>query len=73
MIENNGKTFLISGDANNDGTINPVDKNNFWRIQNGEVFDYNSSSADFNMDGVVNPVDKSIIWRTNNSRIEQLD
>lgn len=64
---------MISGDANHDGQINPVDKNNFWRIENGVPFDYLNTKADFNLDGIVNPVDLNGYWRTNNSKIEQLD
>ncbi len=64
---------LIAGDANNDGQINPVDKNDYWRTENGQPYDYFNSKADFNLDGVVNPVDKNGYWRVNNSKIEQLE
>ncbi len=69
----NGKNVLISGDANKDGQVNSVDKNNYWRTENGQPYNYINSKADFNLDGVVNPVDKNSYWRINNSRIEQLD
>jgi len=73
-MENIGGTMvLFSGDANNDGQINAVDKNNFWRIENGNPYNYLNSKADFNMDGIVNPVDKNSHWRINNSTIEQVD
>lgn len=68
-----GKMTMISGDANSDGQINPVDKNDFWRIENGQTFNYLNTKADFNMDGSVNPVDKNAYWRFNNSMVEQLD
>jgi len=68
-----GTMVLIAGDANKDGQINSVDKNDYWRIENGNPYDYFNSKADFNMDGVVNPVDKNGYWRLNNSKIEQLD
>ncbi len=68
-----GIEAMYSGDANNDGQINTVDKNDYWRVENGQVFDYFMSKADFNLDGVVNPVDKNSLWQWNNSRIEQLD
>jgi len=73
MIEVENVKTLISGDANKDGQINAVDKNNFWRVENGEPFDYINSKADFNLDGAVNPVDKNGYWRVNNSKVEQLD
>ena len=64
---------LIAGDANRDGQINAVDKNTYWRVQNGQPFQYLNSSADFNLDGAVNAVDKNNYWRVNNSKTEQLD
>jgi len=68
-----GTMVLISGDANNDGQVNPVDKNDYWREENGNPYNYFDSKADFNLDGIVNPVDKNNHWRVNNSRIEQID
>lgn len=64
---------LIAGDANSDGQVNPVDKNDYWRLENGQPYNYSTTKADFNMDGVVNPVDKNALWRLNNSKVEQLD
>ncbi len=64
---------LISGDANKDGQINAVDKNLYWRPQNGQPYNYLNSKADFNLDGAVNAVDKNLYWRVNNSKVEQLD
>jgi len=64
---------LIGGDANNDGQVNAIDKNNFWRLQNANVFNYLSSGADFNLDGIVNAIDRNTVWRLNNSKSEQLD
>ncbi|MEM9546647.1 MAG: hypothetical protein AAGA77_11785 [Bacteroidota bacterium] len=58
---------MISGEANGDGTVNAVDKNSFWRVQNGAAYDYLTSTADFNMDGTVNAVDKNAYWRLTNS------
>jgi len=68
-----GVMVMIAGDANRDGQINAVDKNGYWRLQNGLPYDYINSSADFNLDGAVNAVDKNGYWRVNNSMIEQLD
>ncbi len=73
MVNIDGKRAMFAGDANNDGQVNPVDKNDYWRVENGNPYNYINSKADFNMDGVVNPVDKNGYWRINNSKIEQLD
>lgn len=64
---------MIAADANNDGQVGPVDKNDYWRVENGNPYDYMGTKADFNLDGVVNAVDKNAFWRINNSMIEQLD
>ncbi len=69
----NGVKTMVAGDANRDGQVNAVDKNDYWRIQNGQPFDYLESNADFNLDGSVNAVDKNAYWRLNNSKVEQLD
>ena len=68
-----GLTCMIAGDANGDGTINAVDRNIYWRIQNGTPFNYLTSTADFNMDGVVNAIDQNLYWRLNNSRTTNVD
>ena len=73
MIDIGGVKAMIAGDANNDGQVNAVDKNNYWRVENAMPFDYINTKADFNLDGIVNPVDKNGYWRVNNSKIEQLD
>lgn len=71
-LNQNGLRMLVGGDANGDGTINATDKNGFWRIENGNPFQYGSSKADFNLDGVINAVDKNVYWRGNNSRVALL-
>lgn len=68
-----GIEAMYSGDASIDGQINTVDKNTYWRVENGQPYSYINSKADFNMDGIVNPIDKNNFWRTNNSKIEQLN
>jgi endonuclease I len=69
----NDTALLISGDANGDGVINVVDKNSYWRNQNGQPFSYNSTLSDFNLDGNINSIDKNNHWRFNNSKIQYLD
>ncbi|MEO0777150.1 MAG: hypothetical protein AAF146_11325 [Bacteroidota bacterium] len=68
-----GVRALYSGNANHDSQVNAVDKNLYWRVQNGQTFDYLIFTADFNMDGAVNAVDKNLYWRINNSITQQLD
>ncbi|MEL6591328.1 MAG: dockerin type I domain-containing protein, partial [Bacteroidota bacterium] len=72
MKNDNGVMMLWTGDANGDGTINAVDNLNFWRVENGQPYNYNINRADFNLDGSVNAVDYNLYWLLNNSRIEQL-
>lgn len=62
---------LWAGDANQDGQINAVDINLFWRPTNGTPFIYGSTPADFNMDGAINAVDQNLYWRPHNSIVEQ--
>lgn len=68
----NGQRLMLAGDANEDGTINAVDKNDRWRTENGRPYEYPTSSADFNLDGRVNAVDKNEYWQLNNSKIVRL-
>lgn len=68
----NNVRLLVAGDANADGTINAVDKNQHWQVENGGAYQYGVTKADFNCDGVVNAIDKNVYWRTNNSRVERL-
>lgn len=67
-----GQRFIIAGDANGDGTINAVDKNARWKIENGLPYQINFTSADFNLDGAVNAIDKNGYWQLNNSKSELL-
>jgi hypothetical protein len=68
----NGLMLLWSGEANGDGTVNAVDKNNHWRLENGQPYQYGINQADFNLDGAVNAVDLNAFWRLNNAKVEQL-
>lgn len=64
--------LLLAGDANQDGAVNAVDKNDHWRLENGQPYIYGNMKADFNLDGAINSVDKNAHWRINNSRLSQL-
>lgn len=68
----NGKALLYGGDGNADGSINAVDKNAVWRIQNGQPFIYYDAGGDMNMDGSVNVIDANGYWRVNNGKISQI-
>lgn len=67
-----GVMCMWSGDASQDGSINVVDKNDHWRLENAQAYQYGTIKADLNLDGIVNAIDKNDIWRLNNSRAAQL-
>ena len=62
---------MIAGDANSDGSIDAVDKNNIWRVENGTTWSYTKYS-DFNLDGNLDAVDKNNFWRPNNGLSSQV-
>lgn len=62
---------MIAGDANGDGTVNAVDYNDHWLIQNGTTYDY-SKTGDFNLDGTINAVDYNNFWLLNNGTATQV-
>jgi flagellar basal body rod protein FlgG len=62
---------LIAGDADGNGAIDAVDKNDFWRVENGTTYDYTKNS-DFNLDGNLDAVDKNDYWRVNNGKATQV-
>ena len=66
-----GNYGMIAGDANSDGTVNAVDFNDYWLIQNGTPYSYNKY-GDFNMDGTINAVDFNNYWLLNNGKATQL-
>ena len=66
-----GVMCMWAGDMNEDGTINAVDKNKYWRLEKETDFIYGTSKGDLNLDGIVNDIDKDTYWRANNSRQQQ--
>lgn len=60
---------LYSGDANANGTISAIDRNSYWRVQNGST---GYLSADFSMNGSVSSTDINSHWRTNNGKTSQV-
>lgn len=62
---------MIAGDANQDGVVDAVDKNSYWRVENGTTYDY-SKNSDFNLDGNLDAVDKNSYWRPNNGKSSQV-
>ena len=68
----NGRALLYAGDANADGSINAVDKNRFWQMQNGQPFQYEAGGGDMNMDGSVDVIDANEYWRINNGKASQI-
>lgn len=67
LKNDNGTMLLWAGDANGDGVVNAVDKNQYWRIENGAPYIYGVTKGDFNVDGNVNALDKNRFWKANNS------
>ncbi len=63
---------MLSGDATSDGNINIVDKNSYWRVQNGTMYEYLLKKADFNLDGNINIMDRNSYWRVNNGSTTQV-
>ncbi len=66
---NSGVYGMFSGDANNDGQIQTIDKNLNWRNEVG-LAGYRSS--DFDLNGQVQTIDKNLYWRLNVGRGTQL-
>jgi hypothetical protein len=60
---------LFAGNGNGDGSINAVDRNSVWRVQNGS-FGY--TGGDFDLNGAVNAVDQNGYWRVNNGNFSQV-
>jgi hypothetical protein len=53
---------MAAGDASNNNSIAPSDRNSYWRIQTGQS---GYKSADFNLNGNVSPSDLNRYWRVN--------
>lgn len=59
------------GDCNNDGGVDALDRNFFWKMQNGQPFQY-LNSADFNLDGGTDALDLNLYWRLMNGTATQV-
>jgi len=57
---------LYSGDANQDGYVNAIDKVFYWQAQNGGI---GYLSGDFNLDKYANAIDKVFYWSANNGKL----
>jgi len=66
-----GIMCLWAGDMNSDGTVNAVDKNEYWKAEKDTEFIYGTSKADLNLDGLVDETDRTNYWRANNSKQQQ--
>jgi hypothetical protein len=60
---------LFAGNGNGDGSINAVDRNSIWRVQNGSLGYF---GGDFDLNGTVNAVDQNGYWRVNNGSVTQV-
>jgi len=63
------KFALFGADGNADGSIDAVDRNLVWRVQNGSL---GYLTGDFNLDGSVDAVDQNLFWRVNNGLLGQV-
>jgi parallel beta-helix repeat protein len=70
MVQVGSVFCLIAGNGNGDATVNAVDRNSIWRVQNGNINGY--YSGDFNLNGIVNAVDRNTYWRVNNGLLSQV-
>ncbi|MGE5399961.1 MAG: beta strand repeat-containing protein [Ignavibacteriales bacterium] len=72
MAALDGYFGMIAGDANQDGTIDATDLNNFWIPQNGTPYDYSGKTSDFNIDGTIDATDLNDYWLNNNGKATQV-
>lgn len=57
---------LLSGDVNQDGVINALDRASCWNLRNQSGY----FSEDINGDGIVNALDRGIIWNNRNASVQ---
>ena len=66
-----GNYAMIAGDGDSNGTINTVDRESVWRMQNGTEVQY-AKMGDYNLDGGVDVLDINLIWRNNNGQVTEV-
>ncbi len=67
LILKNGLWCLYSGDVNNDGIIDALDRMAAWNDRNKSGY----YSTDLNGDGVVDALDRSICWNYRNKGVQK--
>lgn len=68
MVQLNDSIYgMIAGDGNKDFTVDSLDKQQNWRMQNATTWTYDKYS-DFNLDNSIDVFDLNTIWRKNNGR-----
>jgi hypothetical protein len=60
---------MPGGDGTRDGSVNALDRNTVWRVQNGTN---GYLDGDFNLDGGVDAFDMNLIWLLNNGSATQV-
>ena len=60
---------MPGGDGTRDGSVNALDRNTVWRVQNGA---HGYLDGDFTLDGGVDALDQNYIWRLNNGSTTQV-
>jgi hypothetical protein len=64
-----GKFGMYGADGNADGTVNLVDREDVWQVQNGTM---GYLKGDFNMDSGVTITDANQLWNISNGKITQV-
>lgn len=68
MVQLNDSIYgMIAGDGNQDFTVDSLDKQVYWRMQNATVWAYDKYT-DFNLDNSIDVFDLNSLWRKNNGR-----
>ncbi|MCL5030773.1 MAG: hypothetical protein M1480_17320 [Bacteroidetes bacterium] len=60
---------MHSGDGDGNGGISSIDRNNIWRVENGNI---GYLPGDYDLSGGVNSTDLNLCWRVNNGTLTQV-
>ena len=60
---------MYSGDGDANGGISSIDRNNIWRVENGNI---GYLPGDYDLSGGVNSTDLNLCWRVNNGTLTQV-
>jgi hypothetical protein len=60
---------MVSGDGNNDGEINNLDKDDVWVFENNQTGYF---LGDYDMNSQVNSSDESLLWKANSGKCSMI-